>query len=130
MMYLNELNDKHEWCDVFMSIGEGWYPIVDEMLTEIERYCDENDLKYPQNVCVLEIKEKFGQLRVYLSYQNVESYEILDIEEIVDKYESKSITMCEQCGKEGKLRGERGVYVTLCDEHFEKWKGVVVIEPY
>lgn len=41
----------------------GWIEIVTECFEAIKERCDEGRLEYPQ---VLQIKEKFGELRIYL----------------------------------------------------------------
>ena len=100
-----------------IECGDGWYDLLDELLTELEKLIDE---KYPHfkvdskdsfKLTVDQIKEKYGGLRFYISYGNDE---ILDL---IDKFEEKSYKICEICGKEGELKVTRGWYSTLCENH-------------
>jgi hypothetical protein len=56
---------------------------------------------------VSQVKEKYGTLRFYMTSGTDEMYAI------TDKAESQSSTICETCGKKGKVRG-RGWYYTRC----------------
>jgi len=46
--------------------SEEWYTDLDELLEEIEHYCDFYKITLPY---ILQIKEKYGELRVYYSAQ-------------------------------------------------------------
>jgi hypothetical protein len=65
---------------------------------------------YPKAV---QVKEKFGGLRFYMTYY------VEEIEKLIDEAESKSYQTCERCGAPGKSR-EGGWILTLCDECEEK----------
>jgi len=86
--------------------GRGWYPLIYELLDKLQAIEDRDKM----GLEITQIKEKFGGLRVYT---NIETREIW---ELIDKYEAKSFTICEACGKPGKLRNNHGWYITLCDE--------------
>ena len=49
------------------AVGDGWLAILDEMAAEIEQTCAVTGSKLPT---VLQIKEKFGALRIYVSGAN------------------------------------------------------------
>jgi hypothetical protein len=85
---------------------EGWHPLIYELLDKIQAIVDREGYDFQ----VTEIKEKFGGLRVYL---DSETDEIFDL---IREYEQKSFTICEVCGKHGKLRNLNGWYKTLCDD--------------
>ncbi|MEK6880416.1 MAG: LAGLIDADG family homing endonuclease [Nanoarchaeota archaeon] len=40
--------------------------------------------------------------------------------DLIQEYEKKSETICEDCGKEGKLRNDLGWILTLCDKHYKE----------
>lgn len=65
--------------------------------------------------CAVQIKEKFGELRVYMSYYNEE------IEKFINEAEELSRKTCERCGAPGEQKGG-GWIVTLCDECDKKTK--------
>jgi hypothetical protein len=95
---------------VSCGCGEGWHDLILNALAEIHRLCKEHELDYPK---IDQIKEKFGGLRLYLSYHEER------INSIVKRAEEKSFTICEVTGKPGKLR-QTGWWKTLCDEEAEK----------
>ena len=90
--------------------GEGWYPLIEELLDKIQDIVDKNGYDFQ----VTQIKEKYGTLRVYMSAETNE------ISDLIQEYEQKSAKTCEVCGKEGTLRNDGGWYVTRCDECFGK----------
>lgn len=136
-----------------IEAGSGWYDIIDNLcgyLTNLQEsrafylgfkqeVIDSNDksfdacLKCPDIVFV-QIKEKYGTLRVYWSFKEIENYEELkaklakpeQLDEYIDRYsnmienaidfcEYLSSKTCEVTGKPGKLYS-KGWCVTLCKE--------------
>jgi hypothetical protein len=93
------------------DVGPGWREIVLELAAKIDAKWD--------HVHALQIKEKFGGLRVYWCIDG----ELYDVDEcsiavsaLVKEAEKKAWKTCEACGKPGELR--RGGWMkTLCDEH-------------
>ena len=100
-----------------LMCGEGWFKLIDELCGKIEKIID---TKYPEYKTgdnpfeVLEVKEKFGELRFYTNYSNEE------IENLIEEYTEKSLHTCEECGKEGKLRKKDGWLMVLCDKCYKK----------
>jgi len=86
--------------------GQGWYPLIYELLDKLQAIEDRDKI----GLEITQIKEKWGGLRVYI---NVGTDEIWDL---IDEYERKSFTICEQCGKSGILRINHGWFTTLCDK--------------
>lgn len=88
--------------------GQGWHSMIIELLDKIQTIVDNNpdykDLK------VVQIKEKFAGLRIYLNYEPEE------ISNLIKDYEQRSYKICEICGNEGKERDVGHWYKTLCDE--------------
>lgn len=96
--------DKHYYEP---QVADGWLPIVEEML--------ENLKDYP--ITILQIKEKFGQLRVYFKYADSISHDqATQISQIVEAASEKAGKTCEICGKPGKLKNDTYMRVG-CDEH-------------
>ncbi len=75
-------------------------------------YCNTYESFYPRAV---QVKEKYGTLRFYMSHCNDE------IDEAIRTAEDKSETTCETCGSTGELRNT-GWLVTLCDEHWKAYQ--------
>jgi hypothetical protein len=84
-------------------IGIGWSKLIDKIYD-----------KLPEDTYVLQVKEKFGGLRFYVGYISTE------IQNFIDEVEDESYSICEECGKKGKLREDLGWMLTLCDEHYEE----------
>ena len=89
------------------AVGDGWFAILDAMAAEIEQVCARTGSKLPT---VLQIKEKFGTLRVYVSDADE------DLNAIIARAEVRSAVSCEDCGGSGRLR-RKGWLRTLCDAH-------------
>ena len=62
-----------------------------------------------------QIKEKFGTLRIYYTdYSKSQEY----ISGVFDFAEAMSVHICEECGKQGKTRGDLSWMKTLCADHY------------
>lgn len=81
------------------SVGKGWSQLINNLY----------DAK-PKKTEVLQVKEKYGTLRFYISSSTEWYFDLIEF------YESLSGTICEQCGRPGKLREDRSWILTLCDE--------------
>lgn len=67
--------------------------------------CDKFKDSYPRAV---QVKEKFGGLRFYMSLTNDK------ISELIREAEKKSVTICEECGESGQIRNGSWIRC-LCD---------------
>ena len=79
------------------SVGPGWAKLIDGLF----------DSK-PEKTLVIQVKEKFGGLRFYVS-ETTEEFFIL-----IDHAEQESYKICEDCGAPGSLNTERYWVRTLC----------------
>lgn len=95
------LDDIHIECD------EGWVFILWSLCEEL------TEMNIPE-LKILQIKEKYGKLRVY---PNIYCDEVANL---IDTYEGVSEGICELCGKAGKLVGKHH-FKTLCEEHSKNW---------
>lgn len=84
------------------SVGNGWHSLLDIIFDKLETVSN------PPKV--IQVKEKWGGLRVYTDYMDTE------IDRVIYEMESLSFKTCEVCGEVGALRG-RGWYYTSCDAH-------------
>lgn len=104
-----KLNKTFPWLQITIECDDGWYNLIYECLKEIEvlyktKSEDISEIK------VLQIKEKYAHLRIYIF-----SY-IGDVYDIIDKYESLSHNICEHCGNDGELSVKYGYYRVLCEK--------------
>jgi len=109
----NMFGRTHFNFDSYYTIGNGWNDIILELHKELQ------DSGYTDFV-VTQIKEKFGILRVYLSYDHTDTTEIPSI---IHRYERQSSYTCEHCGEvepnnDSKkfYRDIKGWKKTLCDK--------------
>ena len=86
------------------QVAAGWLPIVDEMLVALK------DLP----ITIVQIKEKFGQLRVYAD--DVTYEQATEIAEIIEIATYKARHTCEICGKPGKPVNTN-ILGVRCDAH-------------
>jgi len=86
------------------AVGDGWYRLIYEMLDEIAAAPGNADVN------ILQIKEKFGGLRVY--YDGGSS----SVSAAVDTAARKALMTCEHCGSTKSVaRGGRNWVRTLCE---------------
>lgn len=109
MFYITSWGDKTDVPFIF-ECGDGWVDILHEAAIRLNEHIQTLPEDVRQDVVALQVKEKYGRLRLYVSYYTEE------IDRIVREAEEKSGKTCETCGKTGKLRGSRWFY-TACDEH-------------
>ena len=84
--------------------GDGWYKLIDGACKELSEL--DEDIEFMQ------IKEKFGSLRLYIAMGTDKAWSI------TEKYETLSEHTCENCGQDGKVR-VGGWIRCLCDECME-----------
>ncbi|MCE5305765.1 MAG: hypothetical protein ABFD00_01625 [Chloroherpetonaceae bacterium] len=95
------------------EIGEGWMPLLIEMLDKIQMIVNNNP-EYA-DVEIVQVKEKYGSMIVYLNYYYKE------IEDLINEYEEKSCYICEECGQAGEIRNINNWYTALCDKHYAEY---------
>lgn len=76
-----------------IQCGDGWFSLIDELCQHTTNW-----MLRTGYVCkATQVKEKFGGLRFYVSQST------LELDEVIDKAEELSYTICETCGQPGKL---------------------------
>lgn len=95
-----------------LEIGDGWFDLIRKTCKKIKPLTvKDEDFRFNQ------IKEKFGELRMY-----TETY-IEEVEDIIDEATEKSLKICETCGKPGKLRETKSHwFLTACDKCYKEYK--------
>lgn len=95
-----------------VECGKGWHPIVKEVLDYITEY--NKDKKEDDKIVIRQIKEKFGQLRIYV-YNSTK-----ELERLIDSAERKAAMTCELCGSQEKVGQTYGGWITTCCENCVK----------
>lgn len=101
--------------------GDGWYDLLYQLFENLEEVVKKLDLtKEPDfgtteifKFCILQVKEKYGGLRVYTNWETEE------IADLISNAEKESFNICEVCGSPGKLRTDVGWIKVYCDLHHE-----------
>lgn len=86
----------------YFECDEGWFSIIDELCRNITNYLSNNPTV--EKVTALQVKEKFGSLRFYISGGDEQ------INEFIKDAEAKSIITCELTGGAGKMCIKDGFY--------------------
>lgn len=101
------MTKKIDWS---LSVGSGWKHIVDNAVSEIQTLGGE----------ILQVKEKFGGLRIYVANENPQHEK--EIDTIISEAEIKASVTCEECGKPGTSDYNDVWLKTLCKEHADERK--------
>lgn len=88
-----------------LAIGDGWLPLLDELL----RAVDAETCTLPRPPVVVQIKEKLGELRIYMLHATPE------VQALVDAATVRSRSICEGCGVLSQVRSRRGWLTTRCN---------------
>jgi hypothetical protein len=89
--------------------GDGWFNIVWRLCEDLEPLVAEAEKATGRPFEVLQVKQKLGGLRFYVSHRTDAILQRIEIGE------SESLRICEVCGKPGKLRDD--CIRTACDDH-------------
>ena len=98
----------------FYECGDGWIPLIEEAKTIVSKY----NLKLKKEhlpgepLEFVQIKEKWGGLRLYLNYY------VPEVSNRIRTLENKSFEICEHCGtnKNVECKNTHGWIMTLCDK--------------
>lgn len=84
-------------------VGDGWVNVLlDELVLKL--------VNMGWNKNIAQVKEKFGGLRFYIEQGTRE------MTALIDEYESRSFTVCEECGAQARMcQTESGWYKTYCE---------------
>ena len=118
---MNEQNSKKiiDSCPLlfnrsfYFECGDGWVDILIELCTKIKTHLQTLSDEDVKLIVVDQVKQKYGTLRFYVSYEDDV------INDLIKNAMQKSAQICEQCGAEGKLRGDSWIYCA-CDAHTDK----------
>lgn len=107
-----------------IQCGSGWYDLIDLLCSHIQEYIDSGNasrehlekvgladkFKAIPQIEAVQVKEKFGGLRFYISHND--EY----CRGLIHMAESMSLRICEYCGKPGEIKKGGGYWIrTLCD---------------
>lgn len=93
-----------------IECGKGWNKLIIPILDYIDLYNSGHDDK----IEILQIKEKFGGLRIYTSFSTPE------LDQLIDDAEEQSFKTCEYCGSTENVSQTTGWIKTLCSKCMRK----------
>lgn len=85
--------------------GDGWFNLIWKLCEDIEKTKPAEDFE------VVQVKEKFGGLRFYVTNSTEKVFKLINIAE------EESYKICEVCGKPGSVDTKKHWVKTLCEEH-------------
>lgn len=91
---------------------DGWFRIIHALSARLVEIIEGLPAEERDEYYAVQVKEKFGGLRFYMSMETEE------MSRAIQEAEAQSAATCEACGLPGKRRG-RGWVKTLCDRHAE-----------
>ncbi|WP_170724464.1 hypothetical protein [Ruegeria lacuscaerulensis] len=86
---------------------DGWAGLVTDLFQKIKEHCDKQEIEYP---VVSQIKQKFGQLRIY--FGTVVKDERID--SLIQATIERANHSCEKCSNAAQVQLVEGFVATLC----------------
>jgi hypothetical protein len=108
----------------YPTVGEGWQELVE---TAVGRIAAALAGAPSARITIVQIKEKFGAIRLYYHDQGLSAATAARVEEAVDLAEARSACTCEVCGRPGRMFNKQGWIATRCDRHAAA--GAIPTEP-
>lgn len=104
----NMYNDSDKTClSEGIQTGDGWFGLIKNLCFNIQEIIDEDDLL--KDFYFIQIKEKFGLLRIHFKGGNKEISQLISILSVASGY------VCENCGTTLNDVCTKGSYLkTLC----------------
>lgn len=131
-------NTDAEW-QYLITINRGWWPLLTDFAEQLEGV-----LKHHGEIgrwYVRQVKEKFGEMKIYVRPAPYERLDVDGFSEWVDDIDPPKPTpvteiigiikdqvigraahTCEECGEPGEMRVVDGWYGTCCEWHYAEWK--------
>jgi hypothetical protein len=91
----------------------GWYKILEHLISHIDHYFKHKYKGVPPEFSILQVKEKFGGLRVYIQGGDDVVYELIRFTE------GLALNTCEFCGSNQNIKHSRGYMSTACPHCIE-----------
>ena len=98
-----------------LSVADGWQDLLDRALARIAAAVVGEPAD--SGIRIVQIKEKYGTLRLYYDSRKLSAEALGKAQEAVDLAEARSACTCEECGAEGRLYDRGGWYLTRCPDH-------------
>jgi hypothetical protein len=103
-----------------LACNDGWFDLIDTLCERLQFSTDHN---HAPQVVATQVKEKFGQLCIYLRPGASDQQRGM-----VAMAQAMSARLCEQCGKPGQTLVHGFWHLTRCSEHAPE--GAITIEAF
>ena len=111
---ISKVISSYNFVNCFPFLPQGWSVLLVKMLNEVKASLDKIDAV---DVEILDIKEKYGLLKVYFNVYDEE------LQKIAKKYEAMSDKICMSCGAPMYKSGIRNdSCINLCEDCLEERK--------
>lgn len=95
----------------YCECHDGWFPLIWRLSAHLEELIAQMPEPEQEAYFAMQVKEKWGQLRFYLSTETDEMFQAIE----AALRESEQI--CELCGASGTVLCDGGWFMTRCPEH-------------
>ncbi|MCZ7890465.1 hypothetical protein O9X99_02125 [Agrobacterium salinitolerans] len=130
-------NTEQDWR-YLITVGPGWWPLVEEYCEQAQSILRDHD--QINSWYIRQVKEKFGELRIYIraaveglnadwyseTVHDFDPPQPTPVQELLSDLRSQIVERanrtCEECGEPGGLHVIDGWYRTCCDKHFQEWQ--------
>jgi len=113
-MYQRWIEDEEKKNEPRKEMNSGYIPSSQEKIEGYKDRIEEQKEKIIPQLEAVQVKEKYGSLRFYLSGYPMQPEIDAKVTAYINFAESMSYVTCEQCGMPGEQRGGHWVF-TLCE---------------
>lgn len=101
-----------------VTVMIGWHGLIADCAAELQEMMNKSNLPEDKDAHprIVDIKEKYGSLRISLSGFVLDDGDVGRMMHIVDYYEHISMKICETCGRPGRLT-RKGWIKAACSNH-------------
>jgi hypothetical protein len=104
---LSHVEQINDWS---FGIYAGWLPIIVRLHKKV--------MTYAPDYKIVQVKEKFGSLRFYFDLpDDIDDAKAKIVRNLVTDTEKRSLTICDRCGKPGRLIRDNYYHRTRCYDH-------------
>ncbi len=105
---------RDQFASVYPDVDDGWRAILETLFARIRELMGTDP---GGSLQILQIKKKFGTLRIEYSVERLTAPTRKAIRLAVDLAEARSACTCECCGETGVLHNDDGSLTTRCAVH-------------
>ena len=107
-------NFEDLFCHAFwgFAVGPGWFDLIADFVVKLDSHLRRNPDMMREEYIIMQVKEKFGSLRIYLHSSD------FYINSLIAETEKRAADSCTICGE--KVEKVFGVWSTMCEKHIKE----------